>query len=297
MAPWRGRLGAPTGRTGPASGRHSGPQGRGGEDPNRRDGSRLRTYPPTDEMAYSRRRRGFLLVGLDTTTPRVAGRSLPSAFTERRHVARTVTNGVCHSQVRIPPNAEIPAGTAPPRNGESFPPPAFGGLCRPEAGVPSRPRASTQSAIRSSARLWRAVPAGGRPSSPGGGDKPSPPSCRGELSPSCDREYEKSVLVVLASSIPMILGKVAQPHVWLQDAKNPFVSGGVVSGQSRVRVVYGCRRGQITLLQPRVVVGLSGIAAGEDGAVDDRHKPGSAFASSPFCPSSTFDGSEGKKVE
>ena len=26
---WRGRLGAPTGRTGPASGRHSGPQGRG----------------------------------------------------------------------------------------------------------------------------------------------------------------------------------------------------------------------------------------------------------------------------
>ena len=54
----RGRLGAPTGRTGPASGRHSGPQGRGGEDPNRRDGSRLGTSPPTDEMAYSRRRNG-----------------------------------------------------------------------------------------------------------------------------------------------------------------------------------------------------------------------------------------------
>ena len=33
------RLGTPT------SGRHSGPQGRGGEDPNRRDGSRLGTYP------------------------------------------------------------------------------------------------------------------------------------------------------------------------------------------------------------------------------------------------------------
>ena len=32
-------------------------------------------------------------------------------------MARTVTNGVCHSQVRIPPNAEIPAGTAPPRAG------------------------------------------------------------------------------------------------------------------------------------------------------------------------------------
>ena len=105
-----------------------------------------RHLPPSDETAYSRRRRGFLPVGLDTTTPRAAGGSLPSAFTERRHVARTVTNGVCHSQVRIPPNAEIPAGTAPPRNGESFPPPAFGGLCRPEAGpvlpvgAPSRPR-------------------------------------------------------------------------------------------------------------------------------------------------------------
>ena len=59
MAPWRGRLGAPTGRTGPASGRHSGPQGRGGEDPNRRDGSRLGTHPPpTDEMAYGQRRNG-----------------------------------------------------------------------------------------------------------------------------------------------------------------------------------------------------------------------------------------------
>ena len=99
-----------------------------------------RHLPPTDEMAGSRRRRGFLPVGLDTTAPRAAGGSLASAFTERRHVAPTVTNGVCHSQVRIPPNAEIPAGTAPPRNGESFPPPAFGGLCRPEAGVPSRPR-------------------------------------------------------------------------------------------------------------------------------------------------------------
>ena len=52
MAPWRGRLGTP------ASGRHSGPQGRGGEDPNRRDGSRLGTSPPTDQMAYSRRRNG-----------------------------------------------------------------------------------------------------------------------------------------------------------------------------------------------------------------------------------------------
>ena len=188
MAPWRGRLGAPTGRTGPASGRHSGPQGRGGEDPNRRDGSRLGTYPPTDEMAYSRRRNGrdglepppgapgrppggtrgsakpgrmtrrqasvsaahFLPGGVCggpdhagscrwDSTPRPPGsRAVPCRPPSRTQAH--ATNGVCHSHVRIPPNAEIPARTAPPRNGESFPPPAFGGLCRPEAGVPSRPR-------------------------------------------------------------------------------------------------------------------------------------------------------------
>ena len=57
--------------------------------------------------------------------PGFTGGSLPSAFMERRHVARTVTNGVCHSQVRIPPDAETPADKGPPRNGESFPPPAF----------------------------------------------------------------------------------------------------------------------------------------------------------------------------
>ena len=45
-------------------------------------------------------------------------------------------------------------------------PPACGGLCRPEVGVPSRPRASTQSALRGSARLRRAVPTGGRRSLP-----------------------------------------------------------------------------------------------------------------------------------
>ena len=198
MAPWRGRLGAPTGRTGPASGRHSGPQGRRGEDPSRRDGSRLGTYPPTADAG-----------GM---APRVAGRSLPTAprgphgdkrclhldpvgpaGTAPRPPAARLRRAVpgrgrfrgvrLHgTQARGPhaaarcdkrclplpgtallfdstalrerkPNAEIPAGTAPPRNGESFPPPACGGLCRPEAGVPSRPRASTQSAIRSSARL------------------------------------------------------------------------------------------------------------------------------------------------
>ena len=194
MTPWRGRLGTP----GP-SGRHSGPQGRGGEDPNRRDGSRLGTYPPqqmrcrmangaTAGTAWSPHREnwaGFrpvragarkparmtrhqasvsaaaFFAGLGVQTglimrvspggtrhndPRVTGGSLPSAFTERRHVARTATNGVCHSLGWIPPNAEIPADKGPPRNGESFPPPAFGGLCRPEAGTvlpvgaPSRPR-------------------------------------------------------------------------------------------------------------------------------------------------------------
>ena len=42
--------------------RPAGPRWRRPQSP---DGSRLGTYPPTDEMAYSRRRRGFLPVGLD----------------------------------------------------------------------------------------------------------------------------------------------------------------------------------------------------------------------------------------
>ena len=155
MAPWRGRLGTP------ASGRHSGPQGRGGEDPNRRDGSRLGTSPPTDQMAYSRRRNGrdglepppgalgrppagtrgsakpgrmtrrqasvsaahFLPGGLCggpdhpgscrwDSTPRPQGRG-PFLAVRLHGTQAPATNGVCHSQVRIPPKAEIPAGTAP----------------------------------------------------------------------------------------------------------------------------------------------------------------------------------------
>ena len=45
-------------------------------------------------------------------------------------------------------------------------PPTSGGLCRPEVGVPSRPRASSRSAVRRSAHLRRAVPTGGRRSKP-----------------------------------------------------------------------------------------------------------------------------------
>ena len=52
-------------------------------------------------------------------------------------------------------------------------PPACGGLCRPEVGAPSRPRASSPLAMRGSARLRRAVPTGGRRS------KPSPHFCSG----------------------------------------------------------------------------------------------------------------------
>ena len=73
---------------------------------------------------------------------RPAGGSLPSAFTGRRHGAHSAANGVCHSNVRITPNAGIPAEKEPPRNWGSFPPPAFGGLCRPEVGVPLPARRS-----------------------------------------------------------------------------------------------------------------------------------------------------------
>ena len=77
-----------------------------------------------------------------TAARRAAGGSLPSAFTGRRHGARSAANGVCHSNVRITPNAGIPAEKEPPRNWGSFPPPAFGGLCRPEVGVPLPARRS-----------------------------------------------------------------------------------------------------------------------------------------------------------
>ena len=69
-----------------------------------------------------------------TAARRAAGGSLPSAFTGPRHRARSAANGVCRSNVRITPNAGIPAEKGPPRNSGSFPPPAFGGLCRPEVG-------------------------------------------------------------------------------------------------------------------------------------------------------------------
>ena len=98
--------------------------------------------------------------------PQGRGGSLPFAFTGPGTAARSAANGVCHSKSRITPHAGIPAEKGPPRNRGSFPPPAYGGLCRPEAGVPSRPRASRNSAIRASARLRRAVPAGGRRSKP-----------------------------------------------------------------------------------------------------------------------------------
>ena len=75
-----------------------------------------------------------------TAARRAAGGSLRSAFTGRRHGSGSAANGVRHSNVRITPNAGIPAEKGPLRNGGSFPPPAFGGLCRPEASVPSRPR-------------------------------------------------------------------------------------------------------------------------------------------------------------
>ena len=78
--------------------------------------------------------RPVLPVGVGIAARRAAGGSLPSAFTGRRHGARSAANGVCHSNVRITPNAGIPAEKEPPRNWGSFPPPAFGGLCRPEVG-------------------------------------------------------------------------------------------------------------------------------------------------------------------
>ena len=132
------RLGAPTGRTGPASGPYARERETSTDDaaPSQRECRGIFCRAWCADGLIMRVSPG----GTRHNDPRVTGGSLPSAFTERRHVARTATNGVCHSLGWIPPNAEIPADKGPPRNGESFPPPAFGGLCRPEAGVPSRPR-------------------------------------------------------------------------------------------------------------------------------------------------------------
>ena len=83
----------------------------------------------------------FLRVGAGTAARRAAGGSLPSAFVGCRCGGPQRCERFCHSQVRITPNAGIRDEKEPPQNRGSFPSPACGGLCRPEAGVPSRPRA------------------------------------------------------------------------------------------------------------------------------------------------------------
>ena len=79
--------------------------------------------------------------------------------TRRRGTARRL---ICWGYVpRREPSQRL--GSSPPR--------PCGPRCRPEAGVPSRPRASAQAAVRGFAALRAAVPAGGRRS------KPSPRFC------------------------------------------------------------------------------------------------------------------------
>ncbi len=74
--------------------------------------------------------------------------------------------------MRLPRLPRHPAleGYAPRREPShrlgSLPARAFGPLCRPEVGVPSRPRDSSLSAIRGLAPLRGAVPTGGRRSKP-----------------------------------------------------------------------------------------------------------------------------------
>ncbi len=58
--------------------------------------------------------------------------------------ARSAAKGVYHAAIRMTLNTEVPAERGPPRNWGSFPPPAFGGLCRPEVGVPLPARRSAR---------------------------------------------------------------------------------------------------------------------------------------------------------
>ena len=210
MAPWRGRLGAPTGRTGPASGRHARERETSTDDaaPGQRECRGIFCRDWCADGPIMRVSRG----GTRHNNPRVTGGSLPSAFRNagtwpalRQTVSATPLDG-SHRTRRFPPGrrhlgTESPS-RRPPSAGcagrrpafQAVPalqlsrryavPPAFGGLWRPEAGVPSRPRASTQSAIRSSPRLRRAVPAGGRRSKPSSrfnsvGDTQFPPPSAG----------------------------------------------------------------------------------------------------------------------
>ena len=100
----------------------------------------------------------------------------------RRPISRDAGTGhptvreVCHSNVRITPNAGVSAEIKPPRNGGSVPPPPAAGCAgrRPAfQAVPAVFRTEVHAEtgrVRPAARLRRAVPAGGRRS------KPSPPS-------------------------------------------------------------------------------------------------------------------------
>ena len=70
---------------------------------------------------------------------------VPSARERRPPVgtaARSAAKGVYHAAVRMTLNAGVPAEKGPPRTWGSFSPPAFGGLCRPEVGVPLPARRS-----------------------------------------------------------------------------------------------------------------------------------------------------------
>ena len=76
----------------------------------------------------------------DRSSPsRHAGQGTP---TSGRHAARSAAKGVYHAAIRMTLNTEVPAEKGPPRTWGSFPPPAFGGLCRPEVGVPLPARRS-----------------------------------------------------------------------------------------------------------------------------------------------------------
>ena len=122
MARWPGNAGvhAPTGRTG----RHRCAMRSEIVDRQpRRSAGRLGGRPPAGTAAR-RAAGGFIAVRLHGARP----------------AARSAASGFCHFHVRITRNAGLSAQEGPPRNWGSFPPPAFGGLCRPEAGAPSRPR-------------------------------------------------------------------------------------------------------------------------------------------------------------
>ena len=107
--------------------------------------ARERETCANDVRLCQRERRTAFAVKMQSHAGTPTVQMVPSARERRPPVgtaARSAAKGVYHAAVRITLNSEVPAEKGPPRTWGSFSPPAYGGLCRPEVGVPLPARRS-----------------------------------------------------------------------------------------------------------------------------------------------------------